>query len=255
MITKKLFSSVAASLSLAFAMSGCGSLAAEPAGAGKTASMATTDFGGVWEIAGLEMVVRPDFGKPPYTPEAQQWVDDYARLMDPKVDDPAQFCDIKGMPWTFLSRARTYPVEIYQTPDRVVMFFEIFDQSRNIRLNGVMPKNVPASLNGYSTARWDGSSLVISTAALSERAFPNRELRSEKMKITERWTRKADPKMGDIIEIDMDIEDPAIYSKPVKARQVLKRSAEGTVVGSYNCTEKLWLAHAEKKLGKTTPKK
>lgn len=245
-------------LATALALTGCGVVPSVPAvGAAASAApvAARTDFNGVWEIVGLEQVVRPDFGKPPYTPAAQKWVDDYARLMDPKVDDPAQFCDIKGMPWTFLSRARTYPVEIYQTPDRAVMFFEIFDQSRNIRIGEVTPKNLPTSLNGYSVARWDGASLVITTTSLSERAFPNRELRSEQMTIVERWTRKVDPKNGDVIEIDMDIEDPVIYAKPVKARQILKRAPAGTVVGSYNCTEKLWLAHAQKKLGKAPDKK
>ena len=37
---------------------------------------------------------------------------------DPKVDDPSLYCDLKGMPWMMLSRARTYPAEIYQTAER-----------------------------------------------------------------------------------------------------------------------------------------
>lgn len=247
-----------APLAAAMALAACGvAPSTQTTGAATLAAQvpAKTDFNGVWEIAALELVVRPDFGKPPYTPAAQKWVDDYGRLMDPKVDDPAQFCDVKGMPWTFLSRARTYPVEIYQTPERVVVFFEIYDQSRNIRNGEVAPKSLPASLNGYSVARWDAASLVITTTSLAERPFPNRELRSEQMTITERWTRKVDPKIGDVIEIDMDIEDPVIYAKPVKARQILKRAPAGTVVGSYNCTEKLWLAHTQKKLGKAPEKK
>jgi hypothetical protein len=38
----------------------------------------------------------------------------------------------------------------------------------------------------------------------------------------------------------MEIDDPQAYAAPALARQVLKRSPEGTVPGGYNCPIALW---------------
>lgn len=240
----------------AFALTGCAVPVGGAAPRGSDArtgvlQVAPADFSGVWETADPALVIRPEAGSPPYTPRAQKWIDEFKRLLDPVKDDTAQFCGLQGMPWTMTGRARTYPVEIYQATDRVVMFFEVFDSYRNIRINGAVPANAPSSINGYSVARWDGSSLVITTASLSERPYPNLQLRSARAKVTERWTRGTDPVHGDILRVDLEVDDPDIYSRPVIGRKVFKRSAPGTVVGGYDCPERLWQQHVEKRLGGT----
>jgi hypothetical protein len=215
-----------------------------PAG-GSAASV--PNFAGVWEMLDINQVVRPELGKPPYTPQAQKVVDEY-KTWDPKKDDPSLYCDLKGMPWLMLSRARTYPTEIHQSPDRLNLFFELFDASRTIRLTDQpVPANLTPSINGYSTARWEGQALVVRTQGLAERLYPSPQLRSEKAVITERWELVKDPAHGDLIRIDFTIEDPVVYQTPVKGRQVWKRSAAGTTLASYNCPEKLWLKHVDDK--------
>lgn len=199
-----------------------------------------TDFSGVWESARIDLVLLPEVSGQ-LTPEAQQLADLAAQHARPQEDDPARFCVVKGMPWTMLIRARNYPVEVIQYPDRVFMVFELYDQFRNIRIDGPpVPDNYPPSPNGWSTAHWDGETLVIETTGMSELAPLGRFRRSEETRITERWVRRADVEFGEVIEITMQIDDPQAYSTPALARQVLKRSPAGVVPGGYNCPIAQW---------------
>lgn len=206
------------------------------------------DFNGVWQVADATLVIRPDVTGAPYTPQAKQQIDDYKSKFDTIKDDPAKFCSVKGMPWTMLSRARDYPVEVYQTADRVVMFFEFEDKVRNIHLGQTsFPENLPPSAEGYSIAHWEGNTLVVQSQGFSAREYPDPYLRTENAKMTERYTRGTHPTFGDIITIDIIIDDPEIYTTPAHAHQVFKRAPQGTIVGGYGCGDALWREYIEPK--------
>lgn len=242
MITRMSLSRVLSAAACALALAACGHTPTGGAAAGGPAN-----FAGVWEMLDINQVMRPEQGKPPYTPQAQKVMEEY-KAWDPKKDDPSLYCDLKGMPWLMLSRARTYPTEIHQTGDRLNLFFELFDASRTIRITDQpAPADLTPSINGYSTAKWEGSTLVVRTQGLAERLYPSPQLRSEKAVVTERWNLVKDPADGELIKIDFTIEDPVVYTTPVKGQQVWKRSAPGTTLASYNCPEKLWLKHVETK--------
>lgn len=199
------------------------------------------DFNGVWVMASYDLVWLPQEHEPPYTPEIKAEMERYHTQFVPKQDDPAQFCVRMGMPWRMLNRARDYPVEIYQTPQRVVMLFEGHDDYRSIRLDrSVAPENLPALGNGWSNAKWVGDSLEITTTNLTDRTTINPLQRSEEMVITEHWALKKHAEFGDVIEIEMTIVDPHRYTTPVKARNVYKRAKPGVEVGGYNCADALW---------------
>ena len=201
---------------------------------------AHTDFSGVWEAAGIQFVVLPEVSGQ-LTEDAQRMADLAADQLVPQEDDPARFCVTKGMPWTMLIRARNYPVEIVQYPDRLFMIFELWDQFRNIVVDGPpVPANYPPSPNGWSTARWEGTTLVIETRGLSELHPLGRFRRSEETVITERWSLREDATFGQVIDVEMSVDDPVAYSTPAIVRQVLKRSPEGVVPGGYNCAIAQW---------------
>ena len=212
------------------------------------------NFNGIWELYSKDKVVRPGGSNPPYTAEAKKILAEY-NSWDPTIDDPALYCGLKGMPWMMVSRSRNYPTEIYHTPERLNLFFEFLDTSRVVYINGApAPKDFAPSINGYSSAVWENDVLVIKTTALAERLYPSPELRSEKAEITERWALVKDPQKGDLLEIDIDIVDPVVYSNPIKAKQVFKRSAPGITRTSYNCPEKLWLKHVDDRRAKDKSK-
>lgn len=199
------------------------------------------NFNGVWVMASYDLVWLPQEHDPPYLPEIKAEMERYKTKFDIKRDDPAQFCVRMGMPWRMLNRARDYPVEVYQNPDRIIMLFEGHDDYRSIRLDRTsVPENLPALGNGWSNAKWDGDALVITTSNLTERTKINPLQRSEEMVVTERWTLKKHPEFGDVIDIDITMVDPLRYSAPVKAHNVYKRARPGVEVGGYNCADALW---------------
>jgi hypothetical protein len=208
----------------------------------------TLDFSGVWETISMERVIMPEAGQPPYTDAVQQAVTEYDTRFDSRVDDPALFCLSKGMPYTMLNRARNYPMEIFQTEKRIVMFFELYDMYRDIHLDASgVPENFPPTANGYSYARWEPGALVIETAGMVGLHRIGQVHRSEDARILERWSFKQDPEFGQVLNVDMTITDPGVYTAPVHAHHEFKRSAPGTVVGGYNCSNTQWSEHIKKR--------
>lgn len=214
------------------------------------------DFNGVWVMASYDLVWLPQEHDPPYTPEIKAEMERFRTQFDPKVDDPAQLCVRMGMPWRMLNRARDYPVEIYQNPDRIIMLFEGHDDYRSIRLDRTTaPENLPALGNGWSNAKWDGDTLVITTNNLTARSTINPLQRSESAEITERWTLQKHPEFGDVVDIDITMTDPERYTAPIKARNVYKRAAPGIEVGGYNCADALWEEYLVKREAEIAAKK
>lgn len=213
-----------------------------------SASLATSaevpDFSGVWEMADFELVRRPDENNPVYTEQAKRQLEHYKENFDQVEDDPARFCVKKGMPWTITSRARTYPTEIYQDENRLVLLFEYMDNRRVIHLDGrAMPDSYSPSSEGYSIGHWEGDTLVVETQGLTAHHEVGPYLRSEQATITERWQLVDHPEYGQTIDIDVVAEDPEVFVKPGQGRQVYKRAEEGVVVGGYNCDYEVWDRH------------
>jgi hypothetical protein len=157
-------------------------------------------------------------------------------------------CLSKGMPWPMLIRARDYPVEIYQTADRIVMMFELYDVYRNIMINGApKPANYPESPQGWSVAHWEGKTLVIETSGMPPLNPIGPNLRGNGAKIVERWSLGQDPVYGQTLVVDLVQDDPEVFVAPAKGRNILKRAAPDVVVGGYNCSSSLWDAHVDQR--------
>ncbi|MGE0115844.1 MAG: hypothetical protein AB7T07_13295 [Steroidobacteraceae bacterium] len=213
-----------------------------------TSAQRHPDFSGVWETASIELTVLPDFNHPKYTERTKQNINEYQTRFNPVKDDPARVCLLKGMPWTMLIRARNYPAEIFQTDQRIFMFFELYDQYRNIHLDQTaVPDAYPPSANGYSYARWEGDTLVVETGGLIAMNDIGEFHRSEQAHIIERWKLMQNPTYGEVLDVDITVDDPEIYVEPVKGHQVLKRSAPGVVVGGYNCSSTLWDTYVDRR--------
>ncbi|MGE0115955.1 MAG: hypothetical protein AB7T07_13865 [Steroidobacteraceae bacterium] len=214
------------------------------------------DFSGVWEMADLEYTVIPEENHPRFTEQTRRDIENYQKNYDPKKDDPVNVCFVKGMPWTMLFRARGYPMEVYQTDKRVVMFFEPYDGYRNIRLDRkVFPDSVPRSANGYSIGHWEGDTLVIETRNLTGRNPISPTHRSEQARIIERWKFQQDAKYGQVLDVDVTMDDPEVFIEPAKGHGVFKRAPAGVEVGGYNCSEALWSDYIDKRRAEVESKR
>jgi hypothetical protein len=226
------------------ALAGC-----KPGADGATAQVTPpANFSGIWVIADPALAVVPEANVDNLTDAAKERIARYQTQYDPSVDDPSSVCLAKGMPWTMLNRARDYLTEIYQTNDRVTVFFELYDAYRHIRMDRTeFPDYVAPSSNGYSIAKWEGSTLAIETRGVIETNPVSHVHRGPDLRIIEKWSLQQDETHGEVLVVDMTIHDPLIYKQPAEARFVMKRAEEGEAVGGYNCPNYLWDKFVEKR--------
>ena len=189
------------------------------------------------------LVVDPPDGRvPALTPEAR------ARRAVPGTNGVGPFdtvedfnnydrCITRGLAGSWLPVVYGNGARILQTPDAVVIAYEMVHDTRIIPLDG-RPHVGPGirQLMGDSRGRWEGETLVIETTNFTDRTSvgPNGggARHSEAMKMTERLTR-IDPEM---IEYELRIDDPKTYAAPWTIRMTLT-SQPGYEIYEYGCHE------------------
>ena len=202
------------------------------------AMAAPPDLTGVWmpETKRTERLPRVL----PYTAKTQAEVDLAKQTYDEHLDDTGRNCLPYGMPQSMLGTA-AYPHEIIQQDDRVTMLFELHMGVRRIFLDGrKIPADAPPSRMGYSVGRWEGSTLIVETGALSPQRSGFR--RSERMRIIERFELLTGPDepRGKSLRVGITIEDPLTYTRPLTVNKYYHYGSGEFEMGEYFCTEDLW---------------
>jgi hypothetical protein len=126
---------------------------------------------------------------------------------------------------------------IIQTPDSVVIAYEMIHDTRIVPVDGRSPlTNRVRQYLGNSRGRWEGDTLVIETTNFTDRTSigPNGNgLRhSDEMKIIEHFTRVGD----DVLVYDMTMIDPKTYTRPFTIATPLV-SPPGFQLLPYDCHE------------------
>jgi hypothetical protein len=132
-------------------------------------------------------------------------------------EDPDAHCLPQGVPkidWV------SYPWKLIETPTSVAMLFETFTFWRQIFTDGraVDPSAKPSWM-GYSTGRWDGDTLVVTTTGFNGKSWLDQLGRptTDQLRVIERFTRTH---YGHL-RIDVTIDDPGAYTAPWSASQVV----------------------------------
>jgi len=209
----------------------CGQQAKEP------------DIMGVWELypdpfAGeentfLELPV-PGAGPKLKEPYAAQWKaqrakrDAMLRAGTP-LPDPSTLCIPEGMPSIM---GAIFPIQILQTPGQVTVLGEFLTQTRRIYLDKKMPPltDITAGYYGFSTGRWEGDTLVVTTKGVKEDTQFFEIPHSAEMTITER-IRLTGP---DRLENQITIEDPKMLTEPYRFTYGYKRN-DDYQISEYFC--------------------
>jgi hypothetical protein len=178
-------------------------------------------------------------GRVPYQPGVAELVKKRTAAQD---EDPNVHCMPRGAPriWT-----DDYYSRIVQVSDRVIVLTERNMQYRQIFTDGrPLPQDPNPTWNGYSTAKWDGDTLVVQTVGFKDDLWldANGNPFGSTGKLTEKIRR---PRYG-TLEVEMTIDDPKFYTAPwtVTLRQPLVLDSE---LLDYYCleNEKSW-AHMVK---------
>src|SRR5690348_7936350 len=99
--------------------------------------------------------------KLPLKPEAQRKVEEYRALVTPGDDNPGKFCLGYGMPESMMFSGG-YPMEIVQRPDMIFIVYEAYHEARQLNFGSriIKPGDRVPDRDGYSTAHWEGDTLV-----------------------------------------------------------------------------------------------
>jgi hypothetical protein len=157
----------------------------------------------------------PDWtGDPPLTDAARAaW-----RQFDALRDDPIVDCTPPGMP-QIITRSGRYAIRFVRSGADIVIENEYRDLKRLVRMNadrgGAPPTPTPL---GWSTGRFDGATLVVTTTAIDWPLFQLYGLegvpQSSAMTIVERFTPSAD---GTELRYDISATDPNTFTRTVTA--------------------------------------
>jgi hypothetical protein len=146
------------------------------------------------------------------------------RTAENAKDDPHVFC----LPDTFV-RAYSLPhlLKFVQTPGLLVMLNEMNAGYRQVFTDGrPLPEDPTPSWQGYSSAKWEGDTLVVNSAGFRDDIWIdwNGSVITSVAKVQERIRR---PDYGHL-EVGIRVDDPKAYTKPwtVTLRQRLALNTE-----------------------------
>jgi len=192
----------------------------------------TPDFSGIWLTAtrfpctpgkeggffdcGLELPISPlavNLGSNlpdglPYQPWAAALVKQ--RTADQSKDDPHVRCLPDNPPRPY---GLPHLTKALHTPRLLVLLNEVNAMYRQIFIDGrPLPEDPTPSWNGYSTAAWEGDTLVVRTIGFRDGLWldTSGSTMSDAAKMTERIRR---PNFG-TLEIEVTVDDPKTYTQP-----------------------------------------
>jgi len=206
------------------------------------------DLSGLWVAekdpsgvaGGIEGIVAPKYminilqdltlGDLPLQPEAAALYKQ--RAADLFKDNPLVRCLPAGVPRL---NAYTHPYKIVQTPGLIVVLYESLTMFRQIFTDGrSLPKDPEPTWMGYSVGSWEGDTLVVHTAGFNDKSWldGSGHPHTDAMRLTERFRRRDVGHM----DIEMTIDDPKSYNRPVTYTQPQELLPDAELI-EYICNE------------------
>jgi hypothetical protein len=137
-----------------------------------------------------------------------------------ETNDPVYECFPPGAPRVYL---HPFPVEILETPGRVLMVFEYDHIVRQIYVDGRGHRTDLAPMwMGDSVGRWEGDTLVVETTNFNDRSWLDRRgvPHSDRLRVEERFS-LVDP---DNLKVEIRVEDPVALAEPWVSQRFLMRT-------------------------------
>lgn len=154
------------------------------------------------------------------------------RMKDGLRAAPPLFCQPAGMP---INSLVTEVVKMVQAPKEIIVLYELDGTFRQIYTDGrPLPEiNQPTWL-GYSTAHWDGDTLVVESEGFNDKSWLDLSghPHSESLHLTERYHRSDYGHM----DVEMTFKDPALYSRPFTIKFAHRLEPESDIFESI-CNE------------------
>jgi hypothetical protein len=191
-----------------------------------------TGISGLWNMTGKvpssrpvrEQIARDEHGQLPKLLPGPAAVFE-KRLVDAENGRPfatmGAMCMQQGIPLMMFAAAEG-PVEILETPGRVVIISTEFDEVWSIFLNAKHKSDPDPNWHGDSVGHWEGDTLVVDTIGLMDRTtidhvgMPH----SEQLHVISR-IRRLDK---ETLEVRVTMDDPQTFVSPWTRRVIYKRA-------------------------------
>jgi len=133
--------------------------------------------------------------------------------------DSSTLCLPEGTPTIMQA---IYPIQILQTPGQVTVLAELYMQTRRIYMDAPFPKpdDLEPTYYGFSSAHWEGDTLVVTTRGLKDSVQFFEVPHSDQMTVTERYHLTATDKL----RADFTIDDPVYLKTPYRWTWRYKRN-------------------------------
>jgi len=203
------------------------------------AAMGGRDYGALKMFKGF--LIDPADGLLPHQPWALKRRDEAMKEFlapSPAMMDPQTRGWPNGMPReNYYSSINNGPFQILQPPGKVVFFYEIHHEFREVPLAtpGKPAPPCPGKdivlWEGCSRGRWEGNTLVIEVTNNNDatRFDVMSNFHTSDMKVTERWTILD----KDSIDYKATIDDPKVYTRPWTLGVKMIRAKPGTEIFEY----------------------
>ena len=146
--------------------------------------------------------------------------------------DPEVKCYMPGVP---RANYMPFPFQIVQTAGNIVMAYQYASASRIIKIGKVDPAPVDTWM-GQSSGSWEGDTLVVDVTSFNDQTWFDRagNFHSEALHVVERYT----PVSPDVLDYQVTIEDPKVFTRPWKIRLPLYRRQDANVqLLEFKCVE------------------
>ncbi len=173
---------------------------------------------------------RPPSEPPPYQDWAAKKVLEFYNRRG--IDDPDARCIPPGIPR--INTFGLFPMQFVQTPQAIVILYEVYHVFRMIPLNAKHPDDLEPSYMGDSVGHWEGDTLVVDVTGFNDKTWlgPVGSFHSEALHLTERYTRVD----YNTINYDVTLEDPNVFTKPWHTHNTIMLR-NGTRLREYECEE------------------
>jgi len=191
-------------------------------------------------------ITDPADGKlPPMTPQALKREAAVAALNDARNGegradswlDRSTYdrCITRGLPGSMMPAIYGNAYQIMQTPDSVVIRYEMIHETRVIPLDG--RPHVSKAIRGYlgdARGHWEGNTLVVETTNFTNRTHfgYNNRYNSESFRLTERFT----PTAAGRLQWEVTFNDPEVWTRPFTLAMPLTRD-DTQQIFEYACHE------------------
>ena len=192
------------------------------------------------------LVTDPADGKlPPMTPQALKHEAAVAALNDARNGegradswlDRSTYdrCITRGLPGSMMPAIYGNAYQIMQTPDAVVIRYEMIHETRVISLDG--RPHVSKAIRGYlgdARGHWEGNALVVETTNFTNRTHfgYNNRYNSGSFTLTERFT----PTAPGRLQWEVTFNDPEVWTRPFTFAMPLTRD-DTQQIFEYACHE------------------